>query len=39
MNVWLGGQFYLWIRHFETAGQSHPVPRPAGVEVWLPIAA
>jgi polyferredoxin len=38
MNVWLGGQFYLWVRHFETAGQSAYVSRPAGVEGWLPIA-
>jgi hypothetical protein len=28
LNVWLGGQFYLWVRHFETAGQSPYVPRP-----------
>jgi len=38
LNVWLGGQFYLWVRHFETGGQSVYVPRPAGVEGWLPIA-
>ena len=38
MNVWLGGQFYLWVRHFETAGQSAFVSRPPGVEGWLPIA-
>jgi polyferredoxin len=38
LNVWLGGQFYLWVRHFETAGQGIYVPRPAGVEGWLPIA-
>jgi polyferredoxin len=38
LNVWLGGQFYRWVRHFETAGQSPYVPRPAGVEGWLPIA-
>jgi polyferredoxin len=38
LNVWLGGQFYLWVHHFETAGQSRYVPRPAGVEGWLPIA-
>lgn len=38
LNVWLGGQFYLWVRHFETAGRSPYVPRPAGVEGWLPIA-
>src|SRR5215472_2194489 len=38
LNVWLGGQFYLWVRHFETAGQSPYVNRPPGVEGWLPIA-
>jgi polyferredoxin len=38
MNVWLGGQFYLWVRHYETAGTSGYVSRPAGVEGWLPIA-
>jgi polyferredoxin len=38
LNVWLGGQFYLWVRHYETFGQSADVARPAGVEGWLPIA-
>jgi len=38
MNVWLGGQFYFWVRHYETLGQSPYVARPAGVEGWLPIA-
>lgn len=38
MNVWLGGQFYFWVRHYETMGQSAFVSRPAGVEGWLPIA-
>jgi len=38
INLWLGSQFYLWVRHFETAGQSAYVSRPAGVEGWLPIA-
>ncbi len=38
MNAWLGGQFYLWVRHYETAGQWAYVSRPAGVEGWLPIA-
>lgn len=37
MNVWLGGLFYLWVRHFEL-GQPQTVARPAGVEGWLPIA-
>jgi len=38
LNLWLGGQFYFWVRHFETAGESPYVSRPAGVEGWLPIA-
>jgi polyferredoxin len=38
MNVWLGGLFYMWVRHFETAGQTTAASRPAGVEGWLPIA-
>jgi polyferredoxin len=38
LNVWLGGQFYLWVRQFEVAGSALSVTRPAGVEGWLPIA-
>src|SRR5215813_5875006 len=38
MNVGLGGQFYLWVRQYETAGTPGYVSRPAGVEGWLPIA-
>jgi polyferredoxin len=38
LNAWLGLQFYLWVRYFETNGQSRYVNRPAGVEGWLPIA-
>ena len=38
LNVWMGAQFYFWVRHFETSGQSAYVSRPAGVEGWLPIA-
>jgi polyferredoxin len=39
LNVWLGVQFYIWVRYFETGGQSAYVARPPGVEGWLPIAA
>jgi len=39
MNVWLGGQFYLWVRHFETAGQSAFVSRPPGVRAGCPSQA
>lgn len=39
INIWVGVQFYLWVRHYETAGATRLVERPAGVEGWLPIAA
>jgi polyferredoxin len=38
LNVWLGSQFYLWVRQFEVAGSPMSITRPAGVEGWLPIA-
>ncbi|GIU73660.1 MAG: electron transporter YccM [Bryobacteraceae bacterium] len=37
LNVWIGVEFYLWVRAFETGGVP-PVSRPPGVEGWLPIA-
>jgi polyferredoxin len=38
LNVWLGGEFYLWVRQFETGIAGPVAERPAGVEGWLPIA-
>jgi polyferredoxin len=38
LNVALGLQFYLFVRHFESGGVAPAVPRPPGVEGWLPIA-
>lgn len=38
LNIWVGVQFYHWVRWAETAGQTQAVQRPAGVEGWLPIA-
>jgi len=38
LNVWIGVQFYQWVRWAETAGATREVARPAGVEGWLPIA-
>ena len=38
LNVWLGIQFVLWVRYCERGGRGLNVPRPAGVEGWLPIA-
>jgi polyferredoxin len=39
LNLWIGVQFYLWVRFYETGGQSIEVSRPAGIDGWLPIAA
>lgn len=38
LNVWLGLQFYLWVRFYERGGAGLDVARPTGVEGWLPIA-
>ncbi len=38
LNVWIGVEFYLFVRYWETGGATIFVPRPAGVEGWLPIA-
>lgn len=37
LNLWIGFQFYLWVRWAETGGQMPAFSRPAGVEGWLPI--
>ncbi|HEY3442802.1 MAG TPA: 4Fe-4S binding protein [Paludibaculum sp.] len=36
LNLWVGIQFYAFVRHFETGAPR--AARPAGVEGWLPIA-
>ena len=38
LNAWIGVQFFLFVSHFETGGQSIHISRPPGVEGWLPIA-
>lgn len=37
LNLWIGVQFYLWVRWAESGGRALEVSRPAGVEGWLPI--
>ena len=37
LNLWIGLQFYLFVRWAESGGQTPAVSRPAGVEGWLPI--
>ena len=39
VNVWIGAEFYYWVRQFEPGGAPTSLARPAGVEGWLPIAA
>src|ERR1035437_10272353 len=39
LNVWIGVQFYLFVRYYETGGTSMYASRPPGVEGWLPIAS
>jgi len=39
LNLWIGVRFYFFVRYYETGGQGPAIPRPPGVEGWLPIAA
>jgi polyferredoxin len=39
LNVWIGTEFYLFVRFYENGGTTAFVRRPPGVEGWLPIAA
>jgi len=39
LNIWIGVQFYLFVRYYETGGATTWVSRPPGVEGWLPIAS
>ncbi len=39
LNVWIGVEFYLFVRFYESGGETVFMPRPPGVEGWLPIAA
>jgi hypothetical protein len=38
LNAWIGVQFILWVRFYESQGSALYVGRPAGVDGWLPIA-
>lgn len=39
INVWIGLQFFLFVKYIESGGRIWEIPRPAGVEGWLPIGA
>lgn len=38
LNLWIGAQFYSFVRYYETGRATARAARPAGVEGWLPIA-
>ncbi len=38
LNAYIGVRFVLWVRSFESQGNSLYIERPAGVDGWLPIA-
>ncbi len=38
LNAFLGLEFLRWVRYYETSGQTPYIPRPTGVDGWLPIA-
>jgi hypothetical protein len=39
LNIWIGIEFYRFVRFYETGSQSVFVARPPGVEGWLQIAS
>ena len=39
LNVWIGWEFYLFVRYYETGGKTVWAGRSPGVEGWLPIAS
>ncbi len=39
LNIWIGVEFYLFVRYYESGGATVWAPRPPGVEGWLPIAS
>ena len=39
LNLWVGIEFYLFVRFYETGSRTLFSARPSGVEGWLPIAA
>ncbi|POT57817.1 electron transporter YccM [Citrobacter amalonaticus] len=38
INIYIGVTFYYWVRYCESGGATLFVPRPGGIEGWLPIA-
>ena len=39
LNIWIGAQFYGFVRNCESGGATRRFSRPPGIEGWLPIAS
>jgi polyferredoxin len=39
VNVWIGLQFYFWVKWIQSGAQGTGIARPPGVEGWLPIGS
>src|SRR5690348_12262030 len=39
LNLWIGAEFFLFVRFCESGGRTLAARRPPGVEGWLPIAS
>ena len=39
LNIWIGLEFWFFVRYYESGGSTIFVRRPPGVEGWLPIAS
>ncbi|MFC1475271.1 4Fe-4S binding protein [Candidatus Zixiibacteriota bacterium] len=39
INIWIGIEFYLFVKYIESGGEALAITRPPGVEGWLPIGS
>lgn len=39
VNIWIGVQFYLFVKYLQNGGEGYFINRPPGVEGWLPIGS
>ena len=39
VNIWIGIQFYLWVKYIQGGGVGTEISLPPGVEGWLPIGS
>src|SRR5512137_2607690 len=39
ISIWIGVQFFFWVKYIESHGTGWAISRPPGVEGWLPIGS